>query len=121
LETGNSSSYGVGPSSTDSMQAGSARSARRNAGRRMRASSSRMCASATARYRDRGYSGGRLPAAPGSQSLAAGSRAPGYAGDMVLPHDEPEARRRFTADEVMQMVRVGILGEDDRLELIDGE
>jgi Uma2 family endonuclease len=30
-------------------------------------------------------------------------------------------RRRFSADEYQWMARVGILGEDDRLELIDGE
>ncbi|MEM9491051.1 MAG: Uma2 family endonuclease [Myxococcota bacterium] len=30
-------------------------------------------------------------------------------------------RRRFTAAEVMRMVEVGILGEDDPLELLDGE
>jgi Uma2 family endonuclease len=29
--------------------------------------------------------------------------------------------RRFTADEVWRMVDVGIIGEDERLELIDGE
>jgi Uma2 family endonuclease len=29
--------------------------------------------------------------------------------------------RRFTADEVWRMVDVGILGEDERLELIDGD
>lgn len=33
--------------------------------------------------------------------------------------DEP--RRRFTADEVMLMVKVGIIEPEDRLELIDGE
>ena len=31
------------------------------------------------------------------------------------------ARRRWTADELEQMLRAGILSEDDRLELIDGE
>ena len=30
-------------------------------------------------------------------------------------------RRRFTADEYGQMLRSGILGEDDRVELVDGE
>lgn len=30
-------------------------------------------------------------------------------------------RRRFTVDEYHQMAQAGILGEDDRLELIDGE
>jgi Uma2 family endonuclease len=36
-----------------------------------------------------------------------------------LTLDEPH--RRFTAEEVMRMVQAGILGEDDRLELIGGE
>ena len=30
-------------------------------------------------------------------------------------------RRRFTVDEYFQMVRVGILNEDDRVELLDGD
>jgi Uma2 family endonuclease len=30
-------------------------------------------------------------------------------------------RRRFTADEVMRMAEQGILGEDERVELLDGE
>ena len=30
-------------------------------------------------------------------------------------------RRRFTADEYHQMGRAGILSEDDRLELLEGE
>ena len=30
-------------------------------------------------------------------------------------------RRRFTVEEYHEMVRAGILSEDDRLELIDGE
>jgi Uma2 family endonuclease len=37
---------------------------------------------------------------------------------------EPEAsdvRRKFTVDEVMQMVAAGVLDEDDRVELIEGE
>jgi Uma2 family endonuclease len=32
-----------------------------------------------------------------------------------------EPRHRFTVDEVTQMVRSGILGEEDRVELIEGE
>ncbi|HVV85981.1 MAG TPA: Uma2 family endonuclease, partial [Kofleriaceae bacterium] len=38
---------------------------------------------------------------------------------MMQATDDPP--RRFTADEVMQMVAAGILDPDDRLELIDGE
>jgi Uma2 family endonuclease len=34
---------------------------------------------------------------------------------------EVEPRKKFTTDEVMRMVEAGILGEDDRLELIEGE
>jgi Uma2 family endonuclease len=34
--------------------------------------------------------------------------------------DEP-ARRRFTADDVEQMVRAGVIHEEERVELIDGE
>ena len=30
-------------------------------------------------------------------------------------------RRRFTVDEYQRMGQVGILGEDDRLELLEGE
>jgi hypothetical protein len=30
-------------------------------------------------------------------------------------------RRRFTVDEYLQMVQAGILNEDDRVELLDGE
>jgi hypothetical protein len=36
-----------------------------------------------------------------------------------VTHEEP--RRKFTADEIQAMVRAGILGEDDKLELIEGE
>lgn len=32
-----------------------------------------------------------------------------------------EPRKKFTTDEVMRMVDAGIIGEDDRLELIEGE
>lgn len=32
-----------------------------------------------------------------------------------------EPRKKFTTDEVMRMVEAGIIGEDDRLELIEGE
>ena len=31
------------------------------------------------------------------------------------------SKKRFTADEYQQMGQVGILSEDDRVELIDGE
>lgn len=37
----------------------------------------------------------------------------------IAPLDIP--RHRFTADEVLRMVDVGILTKDDRLELLDGE
>lgn len=37
---------------------------------------------------------------------------------MELAH---EPRRKMTTDEVLAMVRAGILGEDDRVELIEGE
>ncbi len=37
---------------------------------------------------------------------------------MDLAH---ELRRKITTDEVLAMVRAGILGEDDRVELIEGE
>jgi Uma2 family endonuclease len=37
----------------------------------------------------------------------------------TLPADIP--RRRFTVDEVSQMVEQGILGEDEHVELLDGE
>src|SRR6266540_2108494 len=33
----------------------------------------------------------------------------------------PLAHRRFTVDEYHRMAEVGILGEDDRVELLDGE
>ena len=33
----------------------------------------------------------------------------------------PTATRRFTADEVWQMLRIGLLGEDEPYELLDGE
>ncbi|MDR7485361.1 MAG: Uma2 family endonuclease, partial [Armatimonadota bacterium] len=33
----------------------------------------------------------------------------------------PLVKRRFTVDEYHRMVQAGILGEDDRVELIDGE
>ncbi len=39
---------------------------------------------------------------------------------MILAADD-EPRRRFTADEVMLMVKAGIIEPEDRLELIDGE
>ncbi len=39
---------------------------------------------------------------------------------MMQPADD-EPRRRFTADEVMLMVKAGIIEPEDRLELIDGE
>jgi len=32
-----------------------------------------------------------------------------------------EARKKFTTDDVMRMLKAGILNEDDRLELIEGE
>ena len=41
---------------------------------------------------------------------------------MTMAASSPEfARRRFTVDEVSQMVERGILREDERVELIDGE
>ena len=41
---------------------------------------------------------------------------------MTLMHDEPLVqRRRFTVDEYHRMVETGVLREDDRVELIDGE
>src|SRR3712207_5456510 len=46
-----------------------------------------------------------------------GFTRPGGFGDMppLLP------RRRFTVDDYYRMVRAGILHEDDRVELLDGE
>jgi Uma2 family endonuclease len=38
---------------------------------------------------------------------------------MHLELDEP--RRKFTVSDVTRMIRAGILGEDDRVELLDGE
>jgi Uma2 family endonuclease len=35
--------------------------------------------------------------------------------------EEPRARRAFSADDVRRMVEAGILSEDERVELIDGE
>jgi Uma2 family endonuclease len=35
--------------------------------------------------------------------------------------DERRPRRRFTADEVMRMVEIGVLRPDERVELIEGE
>jgi Uma2 family endonuclease len=41
---------------------------------------------------------------------------------MTLMHDEPLVRRRrFNVDEYHRMVESGVLREDDRVELIDGE
>lgn len=41
---------------------------------------------------------------------------------MPATTDAPNVRRRgFTADEVHRMVEAGILREDERLELIDGD
>ena len=34
---------------------------------------------------------------------------------------DPRQRRRFTFDDVMEMLRVGVIEPDDRVELIDGE
>ena len=39
----------------------------------------------------------------------------------MIPAADDEPRRRFTTDEVMLMVKAGIIDPDDRLELIDGE
>ena len=40
---------------------------------------------------------------------------------MAEPHSTDEVRRKFTVDEVMRMVSAGIIDEDDRVELIEGE
>lgn len=45
-------------------------------------------------------------------------RAPRYDHLMLAPNGE---RRRFTIDEVARMVDAGVLGEDEPLELIEGE
>lgn len=39
----------------------------------------------------------------------------------IAPHTDRAATRLWTVDEVMRMVDVGILGEDEKLELLDGE
>ncbi len=41
--------------------------------------------------------------------------------EIVSPPPVHVQPRRFTADEVLAMLRAGILHEDDRLELIDGQ
>lgn len=41
--------------------------------------------------------------------------------EIASPPAVPVKPRRFTSDEVQSMLRAGILHEDDRLELIDGQ
>src|SRR5918997_918095 len=53
----------------------------------------------------------RLPGARSSRP------SPGGSGPMAL---QP-TKRRFTVDEYYRMAEAGILGEDDRVELIEGE
>jgi Uma2 family endonuclease len=53
---------------------------------------------------------------------AAQPLSPWYGGFVVLQLDAGAVRRhRFTVDDVDRMVASGVLGEDDRVELLDGE
>src|SRR5262245_52666180 len=48
------------------------------------------------------------------------NKSPENSSDMTLALNGPEGPRLFTADEYQRLADVGILGEDDRVELIEG-